>query len=394
MPVPITVIDENGATAPTFTEVLQYFQDQFRSIYGDDIDIDEDSQDGQWIAVISAAVNDANQTVMAAYLAYSPTYAQGAGLSSVVKINGIRRQRSSFSTALLRCVGIAGRQIGGTTVGDNLSLGTRWLLPPDVTIPPEGEIEVTATCSETGAITAAIGTLTEILTPVPGWQTVSNPAAAAIGLPVEIDAVLRRRQTQSVANPSQTVVEGIQGAIENLPGVSRVFVYENPHPVPDANGLPAYSMAAVVQGGDSTQVAQAIALRKTPGSPTHGTTSVMVFDTRGIPSVINYFPLTLVPITVEITLTALPGFTATVEEEIVLSVIAFLRDLPIGYDSYLTKLIAATEVAEPDGLTYDVTLVRQRRDANALAAADVPISYIEAVTADLTTVSVIVTPAP
>ena len=298
--------------------------------------------------------------------------------------------RASTSTVLLDCIGVAGTQIGGTTVGDNLNLQTQWTLPADVVIPPGGEIFVTATCTVMGAISADTGTITQILTPIPGWQTVTNNAPAAIGLPIELDAALRRRQTQSVANPSQTVVVGIQGAIGNLAGVERVMVYENPTSVADINGIPPYSMAVVVEGGDSQDIANAIALRKTPGSPTYGTTSIMVFDRRGIPANINFFQLSLVPITVQITLKALAGFTSTIEQEIIDSVVAYLTALPIGYDSYLTKLIAATQVAEPDGLTYDVTSVMQSRGVATPAAVDETVSYIEAVISDDTLITVTV----
>jgi hypothetical protein len=69
-----------------------------------------------------------------------------------------------------------------------------------------------------------------------------------------------------------------------------------------------------------------------------------------------------------------------------------MNSLPIGYDSYQSKLVAACQVTEPDGLTYDVTSVRQSRDGNPLAIQDVTISYIEAATADPTTVTITVNP--
>jgi uncharacterized phage protein gp47/JayE len=391
MPFPITTIDASGVTVPLFADVLAYLQQQYQTIYGTDVNLDPDTQDGQWVGVIAAAINDTNQTIAATYLSYSPSFAVGAGLSSVVKINGIRRQIPSSSTVLVRCIGVAGTSIGGGLIGDNLNLGTAWQLPAAATIPPEGDIVLTATCTVSGAVIADTGTLTTILTPIPGWQTVNNESPAVAGAPIETDAQLRRRQTQSVANPSQSIVLGIQGGIENLPGVQRVFVYENPTGAPDINGLPAHSMAAVVEGGDSTAIAESIALRKTPGSPTYGTTSIIVYDSRGIPAQINFFELVLVPITVTITLKALAGYTGAIGQEIVNQVVEFLVTLPIGYDSYYSKLVAACEVSEPDGLTYDVTSVAQSRDGNPAAAGDVNVSFIEATTCDPTLITITVT---
>jgi uncharacterized phage protein gp47/JayE len=390
MAIPITSIDANGVNVPLFTDVLTYLQQQYQTIYGTDVDLDPDTQDGQWVGIIAAAIHDTNQTIAATYLAYSPSYAQGGGLSSLVKINGIRRLRASTSTVIVTCVGTAGTDVSNTIVGDNLNLQTQWILPAGVIIPPEGQIDATATCNVLGAITANIGTITAILTPVPGWQSVNNAVPAVVGQPVETDAQLRRRQTQSVANPSQTIVVGIQGAIEDVAGVHRVMVYENPTGAPDVNGIPAYSMAAVVEGGDAQEIGRAIALRKTPGSPTYGTTNLIVYDSRGIPSAIHFFQLNQVPITVSIVLDALSGFTSAIEQEIMDQVILFLNGLPIGYDSFYTKLVAATQLPEPDGLTYDVRVVMQARDNNPVTSSDVLISFIEAAYTDSTFITITV----
>ena len=158
--------------------------------------------------------------------------------------------------------------------------------------------------------------------------------------------------------------------------------------MPDGNNIPAYSMAAIVEGGDINAVAQAIALRKTPGSPTYGTTSVMVFDSRGLPSRINFFPLAEVPITVQIHLTALTGFSAIIENAIIAQVVAFINSLPIGYDCYLTKVIAATELSGDAGLTYEVTQVYQARGAATPGLSDIAIIYTEAATTNNSLITV------
>jgi hypothetical protein len=116
----------------------------------------------------------------------------------------------------------------------------------------------------------------------------------------------------------------------------------------------------------------------------------VIYDSRGIPAKINYFQLSLVPIKVAITLTALAGFSAAIEQEIINQVILFLTTLPIGYDSFYTKLIAATELVEPDGLTYDVTAVAQARGAATPSAADVAISFVEAAYCDTTMITITV----
>lgn len=55
-----------------------------------------------------------------------------------------------------------------------------------------------------------------------------------------------------------TPFAALDGAIANVSGVIRHKLYENDTGSPDANGLPAHSVAAIVDGGDVTAVAQTI----------------------------------------------------------------------------------------------------------------------------------------
>ena len=82
-------IDETGIYIPQYTEILGSLMDSFRAIYGQDIDIAPDTQDGQWLAILAKSIYDSNNMAVAAYNSFSPSYAVGAGLSSLVKLNGL-----------------------------------------------------------------------------------------------------------------------------------------------------------------------------------------------------------------------------------------------------------------------------------------------------------------
>lgn len=202
-------------------------------------------------------------------------------------------------------VGQAGATITNGAAKD--ANGVKWMLPATVTIPPSGTITVTATCATIGDISARAGTITQIATPALGWQSVTNPADAAEGAPVEKDAELRRRQTVSTALPSLTVLDGIIGAVANVTGVTRYVAYENDTGATDANGIPSHSISLVVEGGDATVIANAIAAKKTPGSGTYGTTAIVVTDIYGRPIAINFFRPTPAPIAATVAIKALTG---------------------------------------------------------------------------------------
>ncbi|KVF49506.1 baseplate J/gp47 family protein [Burkholderia cenocepacia] len=321
-------IDANGITAPTYADIYAYLQAQYQAIYGVDVYIDPDSQDGQLLAVFAQAIADVNSVCIGVYNSFSPSKAVGAGLSSNVKINGIARQVASYSTADLLIVGQAGTTITNGIAKDQND--NQWAIPATVTIPPAGEITVTATCQTIGAIAALAGTINQIGTPTRGWQTVTNPADAAVGAPVETDAALRQRQTVSTALPSQTVLDGIVGAIANLPGVAQYAAYENDTDLPDSNGLPAHSIALVVDGGDVNAIANAIAVKKTPGSGTFGTTSVVVTSAKGIPVTINFFRPTDASIDAVVTITVLPGYTSSIGEAMQQAISDYINAVAIG----------------------------------------------------------------
>lgn len=384
LPTLACTVDANGITAPDFNDILESLKASYRSIYGSDVYLEPDSQDGQWIAINATAINDANAAAIAVYNQFSPSTAVGNGLSSIVKTNGINRRVATKSTVDVTLVGQNGTVITNGAVGD--TLGNTWLLPASVTIPSAGTITVTATCSVDGDLTAAVGTVTRILTPTRGWQTVTNGSAAAPGVAVETDGQLRQRQSISAALPALTALQGVRAAVGALTGVQDVAAFENDTNVTDSNGLPPHSMSMVVQGGDVTEIAETIALKKTPGTYTHGTTSEVVYDEQGMPLTIRFYRPTVVRVIGELTITALPGWQAPTAVDIVAAIVAAINDDAIGADVYLSKLYTPANLPDdPRGVTYDIPAVgglKLARFGNAPVEANLLLAFNEVASAD------------
>ena len=272
--VPTAYIDEYGIHAPTYTEIIDGYKQEWRNIWGEDLYLEPDSQEGQALVIAAKALHDANQMAVAVYQSLSPQTAIGVGLSQSVKINGLTRKEASRSTADVRIVGQAYTQIVNGIVTD--AAGNKWDLPAIVNIPEEGEIIVTVTAQESGAINAQAGEISRIFTPTRGWQTVSNPAAAIPGQPMETDAELRFRQSVSVSLPSMTVFDAIIASVLRLDGVTAVKGYENDTSETDSNGIPGHSICICVIGGDVQEIGNTIINKKTPGTGLYGNTSVTV----------------------------------------------------------------------------------------------------------------------
>ncbi len=152
------------------------------------------------MALLANAIHDCNGQTLSVYNAYSPSTAQGNGLSSVVKINGIRRKARRTRPAISSASGQVGAVISGGVVRDDA--GNAWALSNFV-IPVQAQITVTGTCQTIGAIALSAGAVDtangkgSIATPQLGWQSAINLSAAAPGQPVETDSQLRQRQSLS-----------------------------------------------------------------------------------------------------------------------------------------------------------------------------------------------------
>lgn len=384
-------ISSTGISAPSYADVLAFLQSQFQSIYGADVYLDPDSQDGQFLAIVASAINDANAVAIQIYQSMSPATAQGAALSNNVMLNGISRAVASFSTVDVLITGQAGTTITNGIVQDSNS--NQWALPASVVIPPSGQITVTATCTSIGQIDAPAGSVTVIKTPTLGWQSVTNAADAAIGEPVESDADLRFRQTVSTAIPSLTVLDGIVGAVASISGVDRLRAYENDTDTTDGNGIPSHSIALVVDGGDATAVANAIATKKTPGAGTFGTTSVTVTDIYGRPIVIKFYRPTTQAITVAISLKALSGYSTAVGQAVQQAVSDYINAVDIGGGAsgtveWADAITAANSV--PNSNTFKLTALTLTGPGGA-GVPDVPLAFNQVSTCTPAAVALAVT---
>lgn len=371
-------VTAEGISAPDYQTILDTLTSYFQQIYGSDAYLEPDSKDGQMVALVALAIHDANNTAIAVYNSFSPATGFGAGLTSNVKINGIARKGETNSTVDLLLAGAAGTVITNGSAKD--SNNVIWSLPASTVIDVDGSVTVTATCATAGAVAALAGTITSINTPTRGWVSVTNPGAATVGTAAETDAELRVRQGQSVALPSVTPFEGVDGAIANVSGVTRHKLYENDTGEVDSNGLPAHSISAIVDGGDVTEIAQAIRGNKGQGVSTYGATSATVPDTYGNPHVISFSRSTDVPIYGHITLKALSGYTSNIGVQIQEAVADYINSLTIGDSVRLSRIYSPANLGVVSGGNaryYDIEELLIGKSAGSVAAANVTIAYDE-----------------
>lgn len=377
----------NFADYPTF---LAWLQGVYTGIYGADIYLGADSQDGQFVAILAKAFYDTATFGASTYNSFSPVTAQGVGLARLVKINGLTKEVPSFSTVTVTVVGAAGTVITNGIVQDILN--QQWALPASVTIPGGGTIDVTATSVVVGFINADSNTITTIFTPTLGWQTVNNAAAATPGAAVESDAALRVRQSVSTSIPAQTVFDATIGAVENLPGVTDVQGYENPTNSTDGNGLPPHSICVVATGGAATAICQTIRDYKTPGTDTFGSTTEPTVDAKGMPLNISYQPSVVATISAQVTITEGSAWTDDYIAEIQNAVAAAINANGIGnIILYTTLFLPAYLNGTLPPNVYTVVSIELKKNSGSFAASNINLDFDEQPVCDPITNVTIVT---
>ena len=185
-------------------------------------------------------------------------------------------------------------------------------------------------CATAGAITPALGDLSQIVTVYAGWDSVSNNVAANTGRLAESDTALRQRWNGSLYARSVAMVDSIAAALITLNGVTAARVYENDQDTTDADGRPPHSIEAVVAGGDADEIGATIWQKKAAGIDTFGSQSVTVKDSQGFDHVINYNRPIPVYVWLDVEVTEYP------EEFLPPDAVTIITDALIEYGNSLT----------------------------------------------------------
>lgn len=130
---------------------------------------------------------------------------------------------------------------------------------------------------DTGDILLPEGVITNIVKADAGLLNVVNLCTYIAGRDEETDTEFRQSYADKIFNRSSMMLESIRSAIlNNVQGVTSVAPYENPTHEWDEYGRPPHSIEIVVDGGDSTEIAQQILQKKAGGINTYGDTSVVL----------------------------------------------------------------------------------------------------------------------
>lgn len=344
-------VSDTGFKRKTLDVLITEISDDIRAIpgFGENFNTNPASPDGQKIGVLAKYIADVWEVAELAYNAFNPNAINGVPLYNLVSLNGLTPNRASRSRVLLNLTGTPGTFIETTEANPILvstsDTNVQFQLENNVALDGAGNASVFAIALETGPIEAAAGTVTNVDTPVTGWDAVTNTGSAIKGSDDESDPQLRARRERSPGRFGKSTIDATRSEVGNLDGVTKVEVLENFTDFPDANGLPPHSYQVVAVGGDDTEIAESINRKRDIGITPFGNTAVPIADSQGVPVNIAFSRPTEIDIYVSVTLNKFSGYPNNGDDLIKQAIVDYAngilianRDFGLGDDVIYTRL--------------------------------------------------------
>lgn len=257
-----------GIIVPDTSKVLSDIQDEFKQLFGDNLDVTPETPQGRLIELMARNRSFTIQICAAVSNMLNLGKANGFVLDDLGSLFLISRQPATYTTTTVILTGQAGTVIPAGTRLQTES-GDIFINDNEYTIPASGSVQTLYHAEETGPVPAKANTLNIILDEVAGLETANNPAAPTLGRDQESDNAFRNRIRYSLNTNSIAVISSIKASLENITGVKGSYCYDNYSNVGvivDGVNVPAHSILAVVDGGEKQEIANVLYEKKTIGT--------------------------------------------------------------------------------------------------------------------------------
>jgi uncharacterized phage protein gp47/JayE len=273
-------ITDQGFNRKTLADIVDDLNEKWRAAFGASIDTSDESPLGQFTGTFAAELAEAWEICEEAYQSANPDAVTGFSLVALCALSGTS-VREAAGTRVLCTVNLdAGTTLPAGTLAsiagrDDLQFALEEAVVGFASGPPADILNTVWVCTQTGPIACNANTLTEIVTPVAGWNSIENPADGARGRNIDTWEELRERREAELANRGGSTLNAIRAAVLQVAGVDACTVIENSTDTNGYNGLPRKSFEVLIDDGavpaaDDDEVAQAIWNSKPAGIQAYG----------------------------------------------------------------------------------------------------------------------------
>ncbi len=279
--VPPLAIGPTGVVTPDAAAVLAGAWADLAAAFGGDLNTTNlATPEGQLASSLTAIITAKNDAIRSYVAGVDPATSAGRMQDGIARIYFITRDPARPTTVQASCIGLPGVVIPAGTLA-RASDGNTYAATTSGTIAGNGTLTLPFACTATGPIPCPARTLGLYQT-IPGWDSVTNPAAGVLGNLVESRAQFEAKRSASVALNAQGSLLSVKANVLSVPNVLDAYVTENSSDAPLLIGgitLPPHSLYVAVSGGEPAAIIRAIHTRKPPGCDTFGNTSQTIYDT-------------------------------------------------------------------------------------------------------------------
>lgn len=331
-------VTDKGITVDSFNTIYARLVEKFKLIYGNDVNLDSDTPDGQLLALFSQEIETIHQNVAFIVQMLDPYQATGQWLDQRALYAGIIRNMASYSyidEAIITGIPKTNIPINSVIIDSNKN---KWIITEQAALNDLGSARVKLRSDELGDFTVNSGEAFSLATIIIGVEKVIANSDSYGGADEESDARLLRRFMLSHSINNYDDKSGIKAALYNITGVTKCEVYENYTGDIDEKGVPAHTLNAVILGGDDSAIADVIGKKKIGGCGLFGNIKTST-NLRGADRII-YFDR---PAKTEVAVSMVLGRYKSFEDIDTKAIKDNLMSLgfEIGENIYATRLISS-----------------------------------------------------
>lgn len=346
----MATIDDTGIIPTTLAEYKLSLENIFKAAFGADFNVDPETPQGQLIGNVALSLSQSDDAHVLSAQSLDIFRASNSQLEGLCSLLSVDKRGASNTTVTADFTGVPATLIsaGSRAKSDD---GDIYILNEDTILSGGGIASATMTASETGRLSVEIGELTQIIDVVPGWETVNNTVAGSVGLDAEIDIDYRKKYFSQLFKNAVSVLDSIVAEVRGVENVIEVFGAENDTDAPvviDGVSVAAHSIAIVVDGGTEEEVKDAIRLKKTGGTGTIGTTTVLDPPHQAI----KFYYVTKIEIEVDVNITVDANYPGNGTE--------LIKQRVFDYVAGTLELSADSSYFETGGMTISEDLNKFR----------------------------------
>ena len=281
-----TYISTTGVIVTDTGAILDEVTAEYQQAFGADLVTTPNTPQGVLIVAETAARSAVADNNAALANQINPNVAGGVFLDAIGALTGTFRTPASPSTVTATFTGVSGTIIPqGSQVSDSVYQNV-FESTATVTI-VGGTASVLMQSVVDGQIVAGAGTLTQILSNVPGWETCTNADAAVLGTATQSDEQFRNTRRVELFAQGASTAGAIISALYQVPGVTSLSFLENVAATTqtiEGVVMVSHSIYACVNGGTDLAVATAMQSKKSAGaSYNNGASAINVSQNVVVP---------------------------------------------------------------------------------------------------------------